>query len=148
MGATAGVMSVLGKVYAGQQQKASLDSTANVLNMEAGQAVASGIQSSIAARRRTAYVAGNANAAIAAGGLTTTGTSAQAVVGQIRGQGEYNARTAMYDSEEKANELNFDAAVRRQEGSAAATAGYFGASASIVNDPAVQDFYSKYGSAA
>ena len=144
MGTTAGVMSVFGKVYQGQAQKASLQGAANQLNMEAGQAVASGIQRSIMERRKTAYVASNANAEIAAGGLTTTGTSAQAVVGQIKGQGEYNARTALYEGQERANELNYDASLRRNEAKAAATAGYLSAAGSVVSEGG--DFYSKYGS--
>lgn len=146
MGATAGVMMVLGKVYQGQQQRASLTGAANQLNMEAGQSTAAGIQRGIMERRKTAYVASNANAEIAAGGLATTGTSAQAIVGQIKGQGEYNVRTALYEGDQRGNELNYDATLRRNEGRAAATASYFSAAGSAVSDGT--DFYTKYGSAA
>ena len=146
MGATAGVMMVLGKVYQGQQQKASLQGAANQLSMEAGQSNAAGIQRTIMERRKTDIVASNANAEIAASGLSTTGTSAQAVVGGIKGQGEYNARTALYEGEQRGNELNYDATLRRNESKAAVTASYFSAAGSAVSDGT--DFYSKYGSAA
>lgn len=145
MGATAGMMAVLGKVYQGQQQRVAYQASANQLNMEAGQSVAAGIQRSIAESRKADYTASNANAEIAAGGLTTTGTSSQAVVGQIKGQGEYNARTALYEGEQRANELNYDASMRRNEAKAASTASVFSAAGSAVSDGT--DFYSKYGSA-
>ena len=143
MGATAGVMAVLGKVYQGQQQRVALQGAANQLNMEGGQARATGIQRGIMERRKTDYVASNANAEIASGGLATTGTSAQSVVGQIKGQGEYNARTALYEGQQRGNELDYDATLRRNEAKAAATASYFSAAGSAVSDGT--DFYSKYG---
>ncbi len=143
MGATAGAMAVIGKIYQGQQQRVALQGAANQLNMEAGQARATGIQRSIMERRKTDYVASNANAEIAAGGLATTGTSAQSVVGQIKGQGEYNARTALYEGEQRGSELDYDATLRRNEAKAAATASYFSAAGSAVSDGT--DFYTKYG---
>ena len=144
MGATAGAMAVIGSIYKGQQQRVALQGAANQLNMEGGQARATGIQRSIMERRKSDYVASNANAEIAAGGLATTGTSAQAVVGQIKGQGEYNARTALYEGEQRRNELDYDASLRRNEAKAAATSSYFSAASSAVSDGS--DFYSKYGS--
>lgn len=144
MGATAGIVGAVGSVYGGLKQKAALNSSANQLNMEAGQAVASGIQRSIAESRKTAALTSNANAAIAAGGLTTTGTSAQAVVGRIQGQGDYNERSALYEGEQQANELNYDAALRRDEGAAAETSGFMGAAGSLIKG--ATDFYTKYGS--
>lgn len=144
MGATAGAMAVVGKIYQGQQQRVAYQGAANQLNMEAGQSVATGIQRSIMERRKADYVASNANAEIAASGLATTGTSAQSVVGQIKGQGEYNARTALYEGQQRSNELNYDASLRRNEAKAAATASYFSAAGSAVSDGT--DFYSKYGS--
>lgn len=146
MGATAGMMAVLGKVYQGQQQRVSLQGAANQLNMEAGQSVATGIQRSIAERRKADYVASNAQAEIAAGGLSTTGTSAQKIIGQIKGQGEYNARTALYEGEQQGNELNYDASLRRNEAKAAAVSSYFSAAGSAVSDG--MDYYTKYGAAA
>lgn len=146
MGMSAGAMAVIGKIYQGQQQKVALQGAANQLNMEAGQSVATGIQRSIMERRKADYIASNARAEIAAGGLTTTGTSSQQVIGQIKGQGEYNARTALYEGEQRGSELDYDASLRRNEAKAAATASYFSAASSAISGGA--DFYSKYGSAA
>ena len=83
---------------------------------QAGQSVASGIAGSIQDRRRAAYVASNARAATAAGGLTTTGTSAVMNEGQIRGEGEYRALTALYQGEDRASELRARASGMRTEG--------------------------------
>lgn len=136
-GIYAGVaLTAYGKVAGGYAQKGALDATASELSQEAGQSVASGIQGAIQDRRRATYVASNARARTAAGGLATTGTSAVANVGQIRGEGEYRALTSLYQGEDRANELDFRAEQMRTEGSNAVTAGWISGATS---------FYSKYG---
>jgi hypothetical protein len=128
MGATAGlagtVLSSSAKVYGGMRQGTAMDSAAGQLQMEGGQAVAAGIQGAEAARLRGAYVASNARGMTAASGLTTTGTSAIANEGQISGQAEYDALSAIYSGESKAQDLEFRAADLRSEGSAAEKAGW------------------------
>lgn len=115
------------RVYGGMRQGAAMDAAAGQLNMEGGQAVAQGIQGAEAARLRGKYVASNARGLTAASGLTTTGTSAIANEGQIRGQAEYDALSAIYSGESKAQDLEFRAADLRSEGSAARTAGWLSA---------------------
>jgi len=139
-------VSAYGKMAAGNAKKNALYSSAAMLDQEAGQSVASGIQGSIEERRRAAYVASNARAATAASGLATTGTSAIANTGLIEGEGEYRARTALYQGEDRANELNFRASGMRNEGGAAETAGYIGAASTVLSGGT--DFYTKYGDAA
>jgi len=146
------------KIYGGYAQNAAMQGAAGQLQQEAGQSVASGIQGAIEANRRADYVGSNAQARIAAGGLTTTGRSAVVTLGRIAGQGEYNARTALYQGYDRAQELDFRAQTMRNEGSAAETAGWIGGASSALSGyqrvltmhPSsplygTQSFYSKYG---
>jgi hypothetical protein len=150
MGATAVVggmaIQAYGRVKAGKSQQAGLDSAAAELQQEAGQSVASGIQGAIQDRRRAAYVASDARARTAAGGFATTGTSAIANVGQIRGEGEYRALTSLYQGEDRASELDFRGGQMRTEGSNAVRAGWLAGMSnvlSVAGSPAAPTFFSK-----
>lgn len=139
MGVTAALgIAAAGKIYGGMQQKKADDASASLLSTEAGQSVAAGIQGANQQRRKGAYVASTAQARIAAGGLTTTGTSAEQVEGGIKGQTEYNALTSLYEGEDRSSELNYQGAVKRSEGQAAQTAGILSALGTG------ESFYSKY----
>jgi hypothetical protein len=147
MGATALIagtaLSAGSKIYGGMRQKEAMDQSASMMNTEATQSVASGIQGAIADRRRATYVASNARARTAASGLTTTGTTAEANVGNIRAQGEYNALTSLYQGQDRAQELNFRAGQLRNEGSASQTAGWIGGISSVLSGGT--NFFDKYG---
>lgn len=146
MGTTAAVGMVLGaasKVKAGYAQKGALDAASNELTQEAGQSVAAGIQGATAQNRRTAYVASNAQARIAGAGLDTTGTSAQAVIGGIKGQGAYEAQTQLYQGYDRANELDFRAGQMRTQGSNAVTGGWLAGMSTVLSGGT--SFYDKYG---
>lgn len=136
----------VGKVAGGYSQRNALNASAGQLSQEAGQSVASGIQGAIQDRRRATYVASNARAATAAGGLTTTGTSAVANLGQIRGEGEYRALTSMYQGYDRANELNFRADQMRTEGSNAVKSGWISGASTVLSGGT--SFYDKYAGAA
>jgi hypothetical protein len=139
MGSTAALqlagnaMNAGGKIAAGYAQRGALTAASNELTQEAGQSVAAGIQGQEAQIRRTNYVASNAQARIAAGGLSTTGTSAQAVIGGIKGQGEYEALTALFQGEDRASELNYRASQLRTQGSNAIRAGWIGGVSSAIS---------------
>lgn len=152
MGATAAIgaaTTALGKVSSGYAQRGALDAASNELTQEAGQSVAAGIQGATAMRRRTAYIASNAQSRIAAGGLSTTGTSAQAVLSGIHGQGEYEALTQLYQGYDRANELNFRASQMRTQGLNAVTGGWVGGVNTVLGfagSPSGQSFFDKYNS--
>ena len=137
-GAYSAAFTAAAKIYQGVQQKRTDDQSAAVMATEAGQSIAAGIQDAIQQRRKGDYIASQAQARIAAGGLTTTGTSAQQVIGQIKGQSEYNALTELYQGEDRASELDYRGSVLRSEGNAAQNAGLINALASG------ESFYSKY----
>lgn len=147
MGATAvlaGTMFSAGsKVYGGMQQAKAMDAAAGQLDIEGGQAVAQGIQGAEVARLRGKYVASNARALTAASGLTTTGTSAIANEGQIEGQAEYDALSAMYSGESKAQDLEFRAANMRSEAGAQRTAAWLSGISTIFSGGST--WYDKYG---
>lgn len=147
MGATASMTGTLlqgtAKVAGGIRQKQAMDAAAGELDTEAGQSVASGIQGAIQDRRKATYIASNAQARTAGSGLATTGASAIANQGQIMGQGEYNARTAIYQGEDRANELTFRGTQMRAEGSASQTAGFESGVSSVLKGG--QSFFDKYG---
>jgi hypothetical protein len=149
MGATAllagTAIGTYGKVAGGYAQRSALDASAAQLSQEGGQSIASGIQGAIQDRRRAAYVASNARAATAAGGLTTTGTSAVKTVGDIRGEGEYRALTSMYQGYDRANELDFRANQMRTEGSNAIKSGWVAGASTVLSGGT--SFYDKYGGA-
>jgi hypothetical protein len=136
-------VSLAAKVAGGYAQKNALDASAAQLSQEAGQSVASGIQGAIQDRRRAAYVASNARAAIAGGGLSTTGTSAIQTVGQIRGEGEYRALTSLYQGQDRASELDYRASSMRNAGSNAVTSGWISGISSVLSGGS--SFFDKYG---
>lgn len=150
MGATAllagTAISAYSKAYGGARQKEAADYSASLLSQEAGQSVASGIQGAIMERRKASYVASSARAKIAGSGLATTGTSAIATVGQIKGQGEYNALTQLYQGEDRSLELTSRAQTLRNEGSAEQKAGWLSGISTVLSGGT--SFYDKYGATA
>lgn len=147
MGATAmfagTVFSGAGRIAAGNAQRAAAESDAARYNMAAGQAVASGIKGAEAARMRARYVASNARGLTAASGLTTTGTSAITNVGRIRGMGEYEALTQLYQGEEQGNDYNYRAQRERASGKAAQVGGWLSGISTIFTGGS--SWWDKYG---
>jgi hypothetical protein len=137
------VLSSGAKVYGGMRQGAALDASAGQLQMEGTQAAAEGIQGAEAARLRGRYIASNARGLTAASGLTTTGTSAIANEGQIRGQAEYDALSATYSGQSKAQDLEFRAATLRSEAGAQRTAAWMSGISTIFDGGT--SWYQKYG---
>lgn len=131
------------KIYSGVKQKQADDYAAAELSQEAGQSVASGIQGMIQDRRKATYIASSAQARTAGSGLATTSPTAINTEALIKGQGEYNARTALYQGEDRGAELNFRGSTLRSEGNAAETAGYLSAAGTAISGG--QSFYDKYG---
>lgn len=138
------VLQGAGRISAGNAAKAADYSDAQRYNIAAGQSIAAGIKGAEGSRMRAAYVASNARGMTAASGLTTTGTSAIANVGQIRGMGEYQALTQLYQGEEEANDLNYRAARARASGNAAQTGGWLSGISTIFTGG--KSWYDKYGS--
>lgn len=142
MGATAAITAAA-KIYQGYKTAQADRYSADLLNQEAGQSVASGIQGAIMARRRGVYVASNARARTAASGLATTSPTAIANVGQIRGQAEYGALTQLYQGEDRAEELQTRAGGLQDEARASVIGGWLSGAATGLSGGA--GFFAKYG---
>lgn len=140
---TGTILSGGGRIAAGQATNAADQSDATRYNMAAGQAIASGIRGAQAARMRAKYVASNARGLTAASGLTTTGTSAIANVGQIRGMGEYQALTQLYQGEAQANDYRYRAARMKAAGKAAQVGGWMSGISTIFSGGS--SWWDKYG---
>jgi hypothetical protein len=141
-----GLYSAAFKVAQGYAQKSAMDSAATELSQEAGQSVAAGIQGQEAQLRRSNYIAGNAQARIASGGLSTTGASAQKVIGGIKGQGEYEGLVQLYQGEDRASELNYRATQLRNQGDNAVAGGLINGATSVLSGGGPQSFFAKYAS--
>ncbi|HEY1900768.1 MAG TPA: hypothetical protein VGG49_13350 [Steroidobacteraceae bacterium] len=143
MGATA---MMAGTVVGGYMKKKADDQSAALLQQEAGQSVASGIQGAIAENRKATYVASNARARSVAGGLASTSPSVINNVGLIKGQGAYDALTSIYQGEDRSSELDTRAIGMENEGNAAMVSGWIGGMSNVMKGTGNNSFYSKYGS--
>ena len=138
------VLSSASRIYGGMKEQAADNFAAQQFTTEGQNAVAAGEQGAFSQLRRGAYVASNARGLTAGSGLATTSPSAVANQGQIMGESEYAARSAIYSGQsEQALDLAKAGALKR-EGSAAATAGWVGGISSVLSGGG--GFYRKYGS--
>lgn len=142
MGATAAITAAA-EIYKGYKTAQADRYSADLLNQEAGQSVASGIQGSIMARRRGVYVASQARARTAGSGLATTSPSAISNIGQIRGQAEYSALTQLYQGEDRSQELQVRAGGLRDEANASVIGGWLSGISTAAGG--YGSFFAKYG---
>jgi hypothetical protein len=146
MGMTAAVTGTLlsagGKVYGAQKSAASADYSAAVLDQQAGQSVASGIQGSINERRKAQYVASAAQARAAASGGGATDPTVVDIIGNIQGEGEYRALTELYQGQDRATSLRARASGLRREASAERTSGWLSGISTVLSGGS--SFYDKY----
>lgn len=149
MGATALVVGTIfsagSAIGSGVSKKREAEYSAAVLDQEAGQQVATGIQGMLIERRRKESVASAAQAGLAASGATSTDPSAVKVRGQIEGAGEYQALTKLYEGEDAANQLRARGTILRSEGSAAQSAGFINAASTVLSG--YGSWYDKYSGA-
>lgn len=134
-----------GTVVGGYMKKKSDDQSAALLQQEAGQSTASGIQGMIAENRKATYVASNARARSVAGGLASTSPSVINNAGLIKGQGAYNALTDLYQGSDRASELDSRAIGMQNEGNAAVASGWIGGISHVMDGAGDNSFYAKYG---
>lgn len=148
MGATAmlagTVLSSQSRIYGGLKQQSADNFAAQQFSTEGNAAVAAGEQGAFSQLRRGQYVASNARGLTAGSGLTTTGSSAVANQGQILGQSEYAARSAIYSGQSEQDLDLAKAGALKREGSAAAASGWAGGLSSVLSSGG--GFYRKYGS--
>ena len=135
-----------GKIYGAKMTENSDNAAAAMLQQEAGASVASGIQGAINDRRQANYVASDAMARAAAGGVSGSSPSVLSVTSQIKEQGEYKALTSIYQGEDRAAEIRSRADQYTAEGRAAMVGGWASGMSNVLQGGTT--FYDKYGAGA
>lgn len=137
----------------GQAAKALAEYNARQLKYKAGQERAVSQRRAIEERRQARLAGSRARAVAAASGAGATDPTVMDILAALRGEGEYNAQSALYEGEETARGLEAQAAGALAEGQyAEATgryrakaikrAGYMDAVGTLLKGGAT--FYSKY----
>jgi len=147
---TGGWLSLIGtgiNVLGQQKEAAVADSNARSLaaqlNYNAGQTRAMAQRQAINERRNTAYLTSRAQALAAASGGSATDPTVTNVIGNIEGEGEYRALSALASGETQATGLETQARAARNQGSAARTAGNISSLSTVLSG--ASSFYDKYG---
>jgi uncharacterized low-complexity protein len=125
------LFSAMGSVQAGQAQNEAARYAAQQAEQAAGQSRAASQRAAEEERRQARIVASRARAAAGSSGAGVTDPTVTNIIGDIEGEGEYRALTALYQGEDRARTLETDAALRRFEGRQARKSGMFDAAGTI-----------------
>lgn len=136
------VLSAGGSIYQGTKAKKAADSEAAQLEYAAGQQRAAS-QRTAEEQRRQARLAISRTQAVAGGGGSDQ--TVVDLVGDMAGEGELRALTALYEGDDRAFGMERQAEARRREGKAARTAGYTRAVASVLRGGEDRSMFAKYG---
>lgn len=109
----------------GKAQEAMAEWHASQLRYKAGQERASSQKAAENERRRGRLAQSRAKAVAAASGGGATAPTVMDILARLRGQGEYNAQSALYEGEETAKGLETQAEATIQEGKYARAAGNY-----------------------
>jgi hypothetical protein len=137
------VVAAGGTLLQGASAKGAAGSQALQLEQQAGQERASSQRAAAEQRRSTRYLQSRVQALAAASGSDATDPSMVDLVGDIAGEGEYGALTAMYEGESAARGEEFAASVARKTGKASETASYLKAGSTLL--AGASSWYDKYG---
>lgn len=153
------VVSAGGSLLGGSQDNAAAQAQAQAqeiqaqqLAQNAGQERAAAQQNAIEERRKARLARSRNEAVAAASGGSASDPTVLAINEGLAGQGEYNALTALYQGEARAQGLEADAAAARYSAKQARRAGrsaqagsVFGATTSLLGDAARTSLMLKYG---
>ena len=114
---------------AGHARKRAAEFEANVLEVQAGQAVALAQRDMLDARRAGRLAESRAIALAAASGGEATAPTVTRIVGDIAKESSYNAMLALYQGEERARLMRLQAQNLREQGEFAQTQGLLAAGA-------------------
>lgn len=126
------VLSAKGSMDAGAAQQESANYIAEQEETAAGQERATAQREAIEQRRQARIASSRALAVAGASGAGVTDPTVTNIVGDIAGEGEYRALTALYRGEDRARKLETDAALKRMGGSDAAQASKLEAGSSLL----------------
>lgn len=113
----------------------------------AGQERAASQRQSIEKRREATVAQSKARAIAAASGGGALDPSVVKIMGDLEGEGEFNALSSLYEGEERARNQESEAIVTRYEGQQKKKAGYIAARSTILKGSAdtIDSMSSKYG---
>lgn len=136
-------INVLGEQKAARAADANASSVASQLNYNAGQSRAMAQRQAINENRNTAYVTSRAQALAAASGGGASDPGVTSIIGNIQGEGEYRALTALANGDVQASGLEAQARAVRNMGSAQRTAANMSSVSTVLNG--ASSFWNKYG---
>lgn len=125
-------ISAVGTIAQGNAARAAGNYQAAQLNQQAGQERAIAQRNAIEQRHKATLANSRALAVAAAGGGGASDPTVNNIMGDITGQGEYNALSALYTGEERARGMNMQADVARLEGKQARSASLLKAGTTIL----------------
>jgi hypothetical protein len=137
------IVAAAGTLLQGASGKGASGSQALQLEQQAGQDRASSQRAAAEQRRSARYVQSRVQALAAASGAGATDPSVVDLIGDIGGEGEYGALSALYEGESAARGAEFGAKVARKQGSAIATSSYLKAGSTLL--AGAGSWYDKYG---
>ncbi len=108
---------------AGEVEKMNADFEAKQLEREANVASAESQRDAIKARREAKYMESRARALAASGGGVASDPTVVKLIDGIQEEGEYNALTALYNGQQRADSMRTGAGLSRSAGKAAKSAG-------------------------
>jgi hypothetical protein len=113
------------------------------LEQAAGQSQAYGQRAGEEQARRAQYAMSRAQAVAGASGAGATDPTVTSIIARIAAEGDYRARTAMYEGDDRARTLRYRADMSRWGGRQAQRAGNMAAIATVLKG--ADSFFSKYG---
>lgn len=131
-----------GTILGANAEAKQLKGEAIQLEAQAGSTRATSQRQAMDERRQARLASSRALALSAASGGASDPTVVN-ILANLEGEGEYRALTALYNGEEEARGLEFEATNRRKESKNTKRAGYIGAASTMLKAGA--GMYEKYG---
>lgn len=137
------ILSAGGQVAGGIAANNAAKYTAQQQEIAGSQGLAASQRTAFSETRRASLVGSRARAVAAASGAGATDPTVVNIEGDIAGQGEYNALSALYEGQEAKRTGDANAALTRFEGKQAKTAAFIGAGSTLLKGGT--SLYDKYG---
>lgn len=137
------ILSAGGAVSQGIAANDAAKYTAAQEQIAGSQGLAASQRAAFSESRRAAFVGSRARAVAASSGASATDPTVVNIEGDIAGQGEYNALSALYEGQESQRTGDANAALTRYEGKQAKTAGFINAGSTLLKGGV--SLYDKYG---
>lgn len=137
-----GAVSAAGSIYSGQAQAQAANAQAKAMKQKGEQELAIAQRRAMETRRQKRAAMGRTLAVAAASGGGTGDTVSDIMTG-LEARGEYNALTDLFNGKVARNDLFTEAALVKQAGKDAKTAGWIDAGSTLLNTAGT--VYSDYG---